>query len=279
MKTLWLVLAAATLIVQEARGDLTLFDAGGFEGYAVGELVGQNGWASLNGFTDVFRVQNAGVGGSRGVAVASGRPDSVFPPINYTPTVGSGEIIRIEADIARTLGTTSSPSFVFAVDVYQEGSRITRFGLQHSGGTIVPFVTSRTRTNGEFFAGGNSANVAVGGSLPANVFQSFRADLNFDSKSLNLFVNEVSVTGSSSIPFVFQGAFAISDADLQVSTTSGADDVGFFDNYRVRSIAVPEPASSILAMIPLAAIAFRRRLRWSVQMFGRTGKTRFMEPD
>ena len=242
--------AAILLLVNCGRADMVLFNSGGFELYGLGALSGQNGWT--NDVAASYQVQDGiGAGGSRGVTVTGGAgTDWAYPSLNYTPGVGIGEIIRIEADISRTVGGT--PSFGYAIDVYSSTTqRILRFGLINSGGSIFPFVTSTT---------GNTSAI-VGSSVAANTFVSFRTDLNFDTKTAEVFINGTSVSGSSSFAFI-NAATTIGDADFQVSTNAAALDSGVLDNYKVSSIvAVPEPTSLLLSIIPLVGAIYCRSRR------------------
>jgi hypothetical protein len=253
---------AVLLITRGSRADTILFDSGGFEAYNIAALNGQFGW--VRDSTGNFQVQSVVTnGGTRAASVTGGVTDWAYPVLNYTPS--AGEVIRIEADIARTRAATT-PSFGYSIDIYTPGgaSRIFRFGLADNGaGGIVPYVSSLfDSTSSTFSPTGVASNVSVGGVVSDNTFQSFRADLNFTTKRVDLFVNGTSVTGSANIPFLDLTAAVLGDADFQVSSNATATDIGYLDNYRVTAIsAVPEPSTLLLATLPAAVLALRRRMK------------------
>lgn len=231
-----------------------LFDAGGFESYTDGSIVGQNGWVTDSASPSFNIVSGAGVGGSKGLRASGTTTNWAWPTINYTPT--ATEYVRVQADISRTL-SGSTPSFAYAIDIYNPtAARTFRFGLTASAGTIRPFVTSRFNTGtGQFDAASAISTVLVGAAVPADTFVSFDARLDYVLKRVDLFVNGVSVTGGFTIPFTDLTATGIGDADFQTSTNANATDSGVLDNYRVT--AVPEPAS--MAVLGMGLAAFRRR--------------------
>jgi len=247
-----LILSALVIGGAISANAVVLFDSGGFETYTNGALSGQNGWV-LDG-TANYQVQSTLALGTKAVAVAGGAGTSwIYPDVTYTPS--SGELVKINASIARTAGT----SFGYSIDVYNTlTARTTRFGLTMSAGAIRPYVTSRFNgTTLQFDAASAVTNVLVGPAVSASTFVDFEAVLNYSTKKLDLKVNGTSVTGGSTIPFADLTASNISDADFQVSTATGATDTGYLDNYRVE--VVPEPASMTALALGVAALARKRR--------------------
>lgn len=254
-----------------APAQTVLFDSGGFEagaGYSVGALTGtaagtagQNGWVREVANTAIFNVQNTVAAGGAGQAVQvnSGATNWAYPVLNYTPA--AGDIVRIQADIARTVSATT-PSFGYGIDVYSiAGARTTRFGLAVDGtGAIRTYVTAPfNTTTSQFQAGQPVANVLVGTTtFAANAFVSFDAQLNYATRTFNLLVNGASV---GSIPFADAAATTLADADFQVSSNATAIDTGYLDNYRVTVVPVPEPASCALAAFAATGVATLRRRR------------------
>ena len=260
------LLAVATASVQ---AQTTLFNSNGFEagsGYVLGDLNGQNGWI-VDTPPGTFAVQNSVVaGGTQAVQVTQGSPATtnwIFPLLGFTP--GPTDGVRIQVDLARTIGTTAS--FGYDIDVYNAAvSRTLRFGLLNNAGVIQPFVTSRF-LSGNFDPTGAVTNVIVGGAVPANTFVNFDAVLNYSTQSFRLKLNGVDV--GFNMPFADLTATDISDADFQISTTANANDIGFMDNYIVSVVAIPEPVSMALACCGVAASGlfyWRRRVNRNKQL-------------
>lgn len=259
MKMKFAVALATIFLACPAYGQVVLFNSFGFEpgaGYVLGDLNGQNTW-TVDTPPGAYSVQGGTVlDGTQAAQALGGATNWAFPPINYTPA--PGELIRIEASIARTV-TGAPVSFGYSIDVYNSlVARTTRFGLVNNAGVIQPYVTSRLLA-GVFDPTGALANVLVGGPVAPGTFVNFEARLNYVAKNLRLYVNGVDV--GANIPFADQTLTAadIADADFQVSSAAGATDVGFLDNYAVST--VPEPTS--MALMGLAGLAFgvRRKLR------------------
>jgi len=233
-----------------------LYDSLGFESFNLGALNGQTGglgrpWVVDNANTPggAYQVQDSVSVSGKAVRVTSANGTDWAYPESFNPAFvpGVGQTLVIEADIARTLTTAvgGTSSFAYAIDVYDPNiTRITRFGLVATSGSIRPFVTA--------LASGTSttaSNFLVGGSINPNQFVSFRGELDFATKTLNLFINGTSVTGASSLFFASLAPTSFSDADFQVSTNAAANDVGYLDNYKIT--AVPEPSTYAMAAIAM----------------------------
>lgn len=239
-----------------------LFDSNGFEApsYSLGNLTGQNGFVQDG--TAAYTVQNTvAASGSQAVQVGGGAgTDWAYvtqaTPWSSTATPGV-DTLEIQASIARNLSPTAS--FGYAIDVYNGlTARTFRFGLVANAGVIQPFVTSRFNgTTGLFDATSAVTNVIVGGPVTADTFVNFKAYLNYTTKRVDLFINGSSVTNGLTIPFADLTASDFSDADLQVSTATGATDRGFFDNVKVT--AVPEPASMAALGLGIFGLVSRKR--------------------
>ncbi len=233
---------------------VVIFDSGGYDSYALGNLVGQNGYGQ-DGVNSYNVVSGIGVGGTNAVEVngGAGGTDWAYPAMPFTP--GSGQIVSIKADISRTVSTTAS--FGYFIDVYsQAGSRTLRFGLGTTGGFIRPLVTSRWSAALGFNPTAPVANVLLGTTnFAADQYVNFEALMDYSIKRVDLKINGVSVTGGYTIPFADLTAANLGDADLMVSTASAAADRGRFDNLKVET--VPEPAS--MTAIAMGALALLRK--------------------
>lgn len=250
------VLALAALASASAASQaIVLYDAGGFEGFANGNISGQFGFAT-DLSTPAFNV--VGSTGSKYVQANGGVSGGnwSYPSLNYVP---GSNIVRITCDIARTVSTTAS--FGWYIDVYNTGNlsafaRTTRFGLGVSAGQVRAVVTSRF-LSGQFNPAGAVTNVLVTNALTAGAFYRFVADLDYTTKKMKLTINGTDIAGGFAIPFADLNASDLGDADLYVSSTTGATDIGAFDNYKVE--AVPEPASMAALGLGVAALIRRRK--------------------
>lgn len=234
-----------------------IFDSAGFESpaYSLGSLAGQNGWGVENAPGNATVID---LGGNQVVEVTGGGATNwYYPTLNYTPAPGS--LVVVEADISRTLGTSTS-SFGYGIDLYNQSlSRFARAGLVSNGGNIQAFVTTKM-SGGVLSASGSATNILVSSATyAADQFVHFKLVLDFATQTFRVELNSVDV--GYEFPFV-SASTLLADADFQVSTGAGANDRGRFDNYIVSATTpIPEP-SSCAALAGLAALglaSLRRR--------------------
>ncbi len=242
-----------------------LFDSGGFESpsYNLGQLVGQSQTApAAMRWTDfvppggnTFVVQNTKVnGGTQAVSVSnpSSNPGFVAPAVNYTPV--ANELVVLEVDIARTFSANAmSPSSnLFGAEAYDAvGNPIVSFGLRFND-------ISRTIEAIAARSANPSPNDVININVAENQWVGFKAELNFETKQYRLLVNGNLI--AANLPFLSQAA-NLADFDLSHYTVLNATDIGYFDNYRITTEAVPEPNTFALCALVGATSIWRRRKR------------------
>ncbi len=235
------------------------YSAGGFEGFTTGALAGQSSFV-VDLTPDNYTVGAAvGIGGSQGVRVGGGATNWGYPTTTaYTP--GATDIISINADIARSVGASStSSSFGYFIDVYNSAvARTLRFGLGvNSSNQPAVLVTSHWSAALGFNPAAPLANVLLTAGLTPGTFYNLEARANYATDTFDLYSNNVLIQGG--MPFAAAAA-DFSDADIQVSSATGLADAGFYDNYAINVLQVPEP-TTLSALAGLSLVARRRRSR------------------
>jgi hypothetical protein len=231
----------------------TLFDAQGFEGpsYALGNLSGQNGW-TYQGSPTAGVVQNTTASsGTQAVQLSGATTTWAWPNLGYTPA--ASEIVRVSFDV-RWGAFAAVNNFGYFVDVYnaEAGDRVARAGLVRTGTSTAPGSVQGGITIG----GAAPGTYLVGSPLANNTWYNFVMDLDFAADTFSVSINGTSVAANA--PFV-ASAIGIGDADIQISAVAASGDVGFIDNYLVKTVVVPEPSSfALLALGGMAGIWFRR---------------------
>lgn len=227
----------------------TLFDSNGFESpsYSLGSLTGQQGW-NTDG-TGLATVQNSIFqSGSQAVALSGTASEWHYPSLNYTPA--AGELVSISTGIYRGSSAATAKNFGFFLDAYNSSVlRVARVGLAYNAGSIVLAATMGGATPGTY--------IITTPTLSFNTWYDLKMDMNYTTQTFDVYLNNVLY--GSSLPF-FTASTDLADVDLMMSYTTGATDVGYFDNYKVTTVAVPEPGSmSIAALGGLALLAVRNR--------------------
>lgn len=160
----------------------------------------------------------------------------------------------------------ATSSAQFGIDVFSSTSRVIRYGLSRDAtNAIGVFVTAPFNTvTREFEAGQPVFNVTISTALVASTFYNLEARMNYSTKTFDLYNNNNLF--EQGIPFIDPNATDLADADLYVASAAGATDTGFFDNYRVNTIAATVPESNTLALlafgaVPVAGAVIARRRR------------------
>lgn len=233
----------------ESTKAATLFDSGGFEGpgYVVGPLPGQQGWTTFG--TGVGAVQNTVVqSGSQAVSLTGNSPSGYWnwPSINYTP--GSGEIVRTTAGLLRGSSATTTKNFGYFFDAYGSTDEIGRIGIANNAGTLVAVATT--------VIGGTPNNYIFATGLSYDTWYNLQMDIKVSSQTFDFYINGTLL--GANLPFLTAQS-DVTDIDLQLQGTTGATDVGYFDNYKVATLTVPEPTAFAFVGMGAVALFLRRR--------------------
>ncbi|MCA9190675.1 MAG: hypothetical protein KDB03_02895 [Planctomycetales bacterium] len=264
--TLSLCISLLTFSVAPAA---IVYDSLGFEGFAVGALAGQSGGSPSLTWNNaanaaVATVQSAIVkDGTRAAALPGNGDRWVGPIVDYTPL--ASETVLVEVDIRRSIGILpSDASEQYSIDIYSSfnSDHTIAFGLFNDGGTLHPVVYTRYNTGTQAFDPSQAPAdfVFSGVNLQPNTWVSFRAELNYNTKMMDLTVNGQNLGGAFAIPFADLGAGTFYEADLEAVSALGTSDVGYYDNYRISTVsAVPEPGFA--GLLTLACVGLMRRRR------------------
>jgi len=250
-KPLLAAIVTATLFTGSVKSaELVLSDSGGFEspGYSLGTLAGQNGWTSFG--TGVGAVQNSVVqSGSQAVSLSGNSPSGFWewPSFGYTPA--PGEIVRATSGLRRGSSATATKNFGFFFDAYGSTDEIGRIGIAENAGTLVAVATT--------ISGGVPGNYIVASGLSYNTWYNIQMDIKVSSQTFDFYLNGTLI--GNNLPFL-TAQTDVTDVDLQLQGRAGATDVGYFDNYKVVAVLVPEPGViSLAALGAFALVASRRR--------------------
>jgi hypothetical protein len=250
MRNLLLTSIVTGALVAGSVQGATLFDSFGFESptYTLGGLAGQNGWTSLG--AGVGAVQNSVVqSGSQAVSITGNSANGYWDwqSINYTPS--PGEVVSATSGLRRGSSITAIKNFGYFLDAYGSADEIGRIGIAENAGTLVAVATT--------VVGGTPGNYIFASGLSYDTWYNLQMDINVGSQTFNFSINGTLV--GSNLPFLTAES-DVTDVDLQLQGRAGATDVGYFDNYKITTVAVPEPAAVSLAVFGgLTLLAVRRR--------------------
>lgn len=176
------------LVGEQALKAQTVVYQTGFEvpGFVVGNLAGQNGWASGDSLSS-NAAQIVSVSGGQevqisGPLVASNSPNFYNASFNkslanYDPVASETPIVEVSADLWQNQGSTTSQSswqFTFLILNDQNGNAYGTLGIDKTG--VV------------FGQNGAPTNQVVGdGSTATNAFHNVRLELNFTNRTATLF--------------------------------------------------------------------------------------------
>jgi hypothetical protein len=244
-----LAIAVAAALTASSGFAATLFDSQGFEAptYSLGALTGQNGW--LRDGSGIATVQNTVVqSGSQAVSLTGDTTEWHWPDLAYTPVPG-GKVVRATTGIQRGSSAAATKNFGYFLDIYTTSpdfARFARAGLGVSGGAPAILAT--------FLGGSGAGNYVLESGLSWDTWYDFRVDLNFDTQKFDVYVN--GVLKGADLQFLVP-ANDLSDVDLMKSYSTGATDIGYFDNYKIE--AIPEPTSAAVLLLGLAGLTLARR--------------------
>lgn len=240
---------AAAALAASSGFAAVLFDSYGFEApqYSLGSLTGQNGW--VRDGTGVATVQNTVVqSGAQAVSLTGNTTEWHWPDLGYNAT--PGEFVRASAGILRGSSPEATKNFGFFLDAYNASvQRVARVGLGVSAGAPALVVTA--------LVDGTAGNYLIETGLSWDTWYDVQMDLKFDTQSFDVYLN--GVLKASDLSFLV-AANSLGDVDLMKSFTTGATDIGYFDNYKVEALLVPEPTAGALLLLGLACFGGRSLL-------------------
>ncbi len=227
----------------------TLFDSEGFESpaYSLGSLTGQNGWGK-DGIGTATVQSGVVQSGSQAVELTGNYSEWHWRELNYT--ADPNEFVRVTAGIMRASSGTPTKNYGFFLDAYNlDLDRIGRAGLGVSGGNPALYVTYKDDSFGV-------ADYVLETGLSWDTWYTLQIDFWFNKQTFDVYLDDILI--SDNLAFV-TSANDLSDIDLTKQYTGGATDIGYFDNYKVEALPVPEPSAISLALLGLAGVALRLR--------------------
>lgn len=186
--------------------------------------------------------------GSQAVALTGNYSEWHWVELNYT--ADPDEFVRVTAGIMRASSETPTKNFGFFLDAYSlDLDRIGRAGLGVYEGNPALYATYK---DGSF----GVADYVLETGLSWDTWYTLQIDFWFNNQTFDVYLDGLLVRDNLAFT-----AFAndLSDIDLTKQYTGGATDIGYFDNYKVEALPVPEPSAISLALLGLAGIALRLR--------------------
>lgn len=224
----------------------TLFDSQGFESpaYNQGSLTGQNGW--VRDGSGVATVQSGVVqSGSQAVSLTGNVSEWHWVNLNYT--AAPGEFVRVTSGMMRGSSGDAAKNFGFFLDAYTSSvERIGRVGLGISGGSPALLAT--------YIGEIGSGNYVLETGLSWDTWYDVQVDFKFDTQTFDVYLD--GILKASDLVFLVS-ASNLGDVDITKAYTSTATDIGYFDNYKIEALPVPEPTIISLLLLGLGCIAGR----------------------
>ena len=234
--------AGLALIAVAGSAQAQILAQSGFEaseGYALGNIVGQNGWLTDGGGTAGTVSTDRAYTGTRSLKVDTAPLLSAwyFPLVSYDGNTAANKTVRFNWAMYITQGSNSTR---WGMDIYDTAvARITSLDAVLTGGSYVMNYWNGT------------AYVASSTTIATNAWNTFQIDVNFATSTATFYVNNTVLASGISV----SGSKLLSDADLRVG---GANfDLGYFDDYKVE--AIPTPGA--IALLGLGGLVAGRRRR------------------
>jgi hypothetical protein len=243
----FIVAGAITASASLANASFTTLANIGFEsseGYVLGDLYGQNGWADTGDTANVNSVRASS--GTRSVSV------------NALPIPGAAWWWP-----ATNFDTSASPNMVMiaSVDMYLEssGTHSANWGLDCYDGDAPYNRISGLWVNADGFANywDGTTSVVTATSVSYDAWNKLTVIMDYKTLLANFMINNVTIASGISLTAGISPVFG--DADFNVQ--GAQSDTAYFDNYSVvASDTIPAPgAVGLLAASSLVAFGRRRR--------------------
>jgi hypothetical protein len=233
-----------------------------------------SGWSRLDGFSasiaqPIVDINATNNGGSQGLRVQNASPFNqadlqsytyaLSPVINSpgaTDLIANGTpIVKVKFDmrVDDTANITQSTDIWFA-EIFDDNTGQRLAGI---GRVVIAPGDARIYATG---ADGEVVNSPIGLAAASGVWGSYEMDLNYVTRTFQVFLNNVAVGGVQSMYDLGSSVLnaPYNGLDFDFSESGRGLDVAYFDNVSILA-AVPEPTSLALAGLGAAAALLKRR--------------------
>lgn len=250
---------AITLTGGSVLGQMPLFDSFGFESpaYDLGALAGQNGWRHYG--NGAATVQNSVVeSGDRALALSAHSivGFGAYTSWGYIPD--SAQIVRVTFGLRPGSPMASTNDFGFFFDASSTSSHawIGGIGIVKSNDVLYGVASTGYGDRiGDYF---------VASGLSPNTWYDLQMDIKVTSQAFDFYINGTLVGGN--LPFknpstnITSGLLSVQSVGSGFVNSDSPDfGLGYFDNYKVVAITVPEPGAISLAVLAGMALLFVAR--------------------